>query len=121
MRPAIRVAQEVHRRVVTVSGAAKNYGVVVRPSDFTINEGATAELREKIREDRKGTGWSEEASYNRGGTMREVIARCEEETGLKPPRPQWERDPYGPHVGLEYVKKWYGRMREGGMDVWDKA
>jgi 5-oxoprolinase (ATP-hydrolysing) len=93
----------------------------VRPSDFTINEGATAELREKMREDRKGTGWSEEVSYNRGGTMRELIARCEEETGLKPPKPQWEKDPYGPHVGLEYVKKWYSRMREGGMDVWDKA
>jgi 5-oxoprolinase (ATP-hydrolysing) len=117
-RPAAIVAQEVHRRLVTVSGAAKNYGVVVRSSDYSVNEGATAELREKMRTDR---GKIDEDGYNRGGTITELMKKCEEETGLKAPRPQWEKDPYGPHVGLDYVKKWYARMRETGMQAWDKA
>ncbi|KAH7347022.1 Hydantoinase/oxoprolinase-domain-containing protein [Pyrenochaeta sp. MPI-SDFR-AT-0127] len=120
-RPATIVAQEVHRRLVTISGAAKNYGVVVRSSDFTVNEGATAELRDKMREERKKTGYSDDMSIDRGGTIRELMARCEEETGLKPPRPQWEKDPYGPHVGLPYVKEWYRKMRDYGMDVFDRA
>jgi 5-oxoprolinase (ATP-hydrolysing) len=118
-RPPTIVAQEVHRRLVTVSGAAKNYGVVVRPADFSVNEGATTELREKMKADRAKTIDME--GYNRGGTIRELMAKCEEETGLKPPRPQWQKDPYGPHVGLEYVKNWYKRMREEGMELWDKA
>ncbi|KAH5610757.1 hypothetical protein HBI26_022920 [Parastagonospora nodorum] len=118
-RPSTIVAQEVHRRLVTVSGAAKNYGVVVRPADFSVNEGATTELREKMKADRVKT--IDMVGYNRGGTIRELMAKCEEETGLKPPRPQWEKDPYGPHVGLEYVKNWYKRMRKEGMELWDKA
>jgi 5-oxoprolinase (ATP-hydrolysing) len=92
---------------------------VVRPADFSVNEGATTELRQKMREDRAKTVDMEE--YNRGGTIDELMAKCEEETGLKPPRPQWEKDPYGPHVGLEYVKKWYKTMREVGMEAWNKA
>jgi 5-oxoprolinase (ATP-hydrolysing) len=108
----------VHRRLVTVSGAAKNYGVVVRQSDFSVNEGATTELRRKMREDRKMIDLE---GYNRGGTITEIMAKCEHETGLKAPRPQWEKDPYGPHTGLEYVKNWYKKMREGGMELWDKA
>ncbi|OAL04554.1 hypothetical protein IQ06DRAFT_323605 [Phaeosphaeriaceae sp. SRC1lsM3a] len=116
-RPATIVAQEVHRRLVTVSGAAKNYGVVVRPSDFTVNEGATNELRQKMKEDRK----IDMEGYNRGGNIDELMAACVEETGLKPPRPQWEKDPYGPHVGLPYVKNWYEKMRKEGMSGWNKA
>ncbi|ORY13894.1 Hydantoinase/oxoprolinase-domain-containing protein [Clohesyomyces aquaticus] len=118
-RPASIVAAEVHRKLVTVSGAASNYGVVVRPADFSVNEGATAELRLKMREERKKTGWTEESSYDRGGSMKTVLESAEKETGLKAPRPQWERDPYGPHVGLDYVKEWYGKMREGGVGSWD--
>ena len=86
----------MHRRLVTVSGAAKNYGVVVRSSDYTVNEGATAELRQKMREERKMTGYSDDMSIDRGGTIRELMAKCEEETGLK-------------------------KMRDGGMDLFDKA
>lgn len=102
-----------------MSGAAKNYGVVVRPSDYTVNEGATTELRQKMKLERKGQ--VDEEGYNRGGTIGDLMAKCEEETGLKAPRPQWEKDPYGPHVGLEYVQKWYKRMRESGMEEWNKA
>jgi 5-oxoprolinase (ATP-hydrolysing) len=118
-RPPHIVATEVHRKLVTVAGAANNYGVVVRPSDFTVNEGATTELRQKMRDDRKGTGYTEELSYDRGGKMTELMARAEEETGLPAPRPQWIKDPYGPHVGLPYVKEWYKKMREKGLEGWD--
>jgi 5-oxoprolinase (ATP-hydrolysing) len=109
-RPAEIVAKEVHRKLVTVEGAAKNYGVVIRGKDFTVNEGATQELREKIRSLR-----SEEyslVSYDRGGTIEELLASCKEETGLEPPKYQWESDPYGPHVALPYVQEWYKKMRE---------
>jgi 5-oxoprolinase (ATP-hydrolysing) len=92
---------------------------VVRPADFSVNEGATQELRQKMRDERKGTGYTEELSYDRGGSLKMLLENCESETGLKAPRPQWEKDPYGPHVGLEYVKGWYGRMREGGLEGWD--
>lgn len=57
--------------------------------------------------------------YNRGGTISELLAQCTAETGLNPPRPQWERDPYGPHTGLPYVREWYARMRREGMGAWD--
>ncbi|KAF2644564.1 hypothetical protein P280DRAFT_174739 [Massarina eburnea CBS 473.64] len=118
-RPSDVVAAEVHRKLVTVAGAARNYGVVVRPSDFSVNEGATTELREKMREDRKKTSWSAEMSYDRGGKLTEILARAEEETGLKAPRPQWEKKPYGPHVGLDYVKGWYEKMQKEGFEAWD--
>ena len=50
--------------------------------------------------------------------MTKVLEECEKETGLKAPRPQWEKNPYGPHVGLPYVKEWYKKMREGGVESW---
>ncbi|KAF2186422.1 hypothetical protein K469DRAFT_572178 [Zopfia rhizophila CBS 207.26] len=118
-RPAHIVAAEVHRKLVTFAGAAKNYGVVVRHTDFSVNEGATQELRQKMRKDRQATGYSEKLSYDRGGRMKELLERCEEETGLPAPKPQWENRPYGPHVGLEYVRGWYERMRESGVEGWD--
>jgi 5-oxoprolinase (ATP-hydrolysing) len=87
--------------------------------DFSVDEPATASLRERLRAERAKTIDSE--GYNRGGTISELMSRCEEDTGLKPPRPQWERDPYGPHTGLGYVKEWYERMRKEGMGGWDNA
>jgi 5-oxoprolinase (ATP-hydrolysing) len=72
-----------------------------------------------MREERKGSGYEETLSYNRGGSMTELMRRVEEETGLKAPRPQWEKDPYGPHVGLEYVREWYRDMRVKGLGAWD--
>ncbi|KAF2006430.1 hypothetical protein P154DRAFT_542311 [Amniculicola lignicola CBS 123094] len=117
-RAPTTVALEVHRRLVTIAGAANNYGVVVRPSDYSVNEGATNELRAKMREERKKTGYSEELSYDRGGDMNKMMEDCERETGLKAPKPQWEKDPYGPHVGGEYVKGWYEKMRKEGYTGW---
>ena len=117
-RPAALVALEVHRRLVTLSGAAKNYGVVVNPSDFNVDEEATTALRAKMTEER---GPLDTNGYNRGGTITELMAKCEEETGLKSPKPQWDKRPYGPHTGLEYVKEWYAKMGKEGMGGWDNA
>jgi 5-oxoprolinase (ATP-hydrolysing) len=144
-RPASKVALEVHRRLVTVDGAAKNYGVVVRP-DYTVDEAATTKLRAQMRAKPSpssngapkavnGNGSThanghtnghahadaDGVSIDRGGSLHELIASCAAETGLPPPRPQWERDPYGPHVALPYVKEWYKKMRKGGLSVWDGA
>ncbi|KAF4535029.1 Hydantoinase/oxoprolinase [Lasiodiplodia theobromae] len=109
-RPPEIVALEVHRKLVTLDGARKNYGVVVRPGDFTVDEEATEKLREETKRARP-TEWGKD-SYNRGGTMKELIERCEEETGMKAPRPQWEEDPYGPHMARPYVKQWFEEMRK---------
>ena len=117
---------------------------MVRP-DYSVDEGATTKLRAQMRasassprENRTNgdTGalangdanahadapnGASNVNIDRGGTLRELIAACAAETGLPPPRPQWERDPYGPHVALPYVKEWYRKMREGGLEVWDGA
>jgi 5-oxoprolinase (ATP-hydrolysing) len=58
-------------------------------------------------------------SYDRGVSMKSLMETCEKETGLPAPRPQWEKDPYGPHVGLDYVKGWYKTMREKGYEGWE--
>jgi 5-oxoprolinase (ATP-hydrolysing) len=117
-RPAEIVAKEVHRKLVTVEGAAQNYGVVVRGKDFSVNVGATDELRQKIRSSR-GPEYSE-ISYDRGGSIEELLRTCKEETGLDPPTKQWETEPYGPHVALPYVQEWYKKMKEkGGWELED--
>jgi len=72
-------------------------------------------------EERKGIEGGADMSIDRGGTISELVSRCEDDTGLKAPRPQWERNPYGPHVGLPYVKEWYERMRKEGVEMFDKA
>lgn len=108
-RPAEKVALEVHRRTVTVEGAKKNYGVIVN-ADFSVDEKATEEQRAKIKNARPAD-WSE-ITYNRGGSIQELVDRCMEETSLPPPRMPWEKSPYGPHVALPYVQNWYKKMRE---------
>ncbi|KAH8661657.1 putative hydantoin utilization protein A [Tricladium varicosporioides] len=110
MRPAEVVALEVARKLVTIEGAKKNYGVIVSPTDYSINEEETKACRARIvaARDMKYV----EKVYDRGGTLAELTASCLEETGLPPPKPQWEKDPYGPHVALPYVKEWYKVMRE---------
>ncbi|KAL6707020.1 hypothetical protein ACN47E_004970 [Coniothyrium glycines] len=119
-RPATTVAQEVHRRLVTRDGAAANYGVIVRETDFTVDEQGTKQLREKMRSLR-GAGMKEDMVINRGGTVSELLASCKEETGLPAPRPQWDKNAYGPHTGLPYVREWYNSMREHGMARFDRA
>jgi 5-oxoprolinase (ATP-hydrolysing) len=111
----------VHRRLVTVAGASDNYGVVVDPKTFVVKKEATDKLRASKREKRLDRGDEGGNSINRGGTVSELLNRCEEETGHKPPRPQWEGSAYGPHAGLEYVKAWFERMKREGSNAFDKA
>ncbi|KAL2006591.1 hypothetical protein VTN00DRAFT_9259 [Thermoascus crustaceus] len=109
-RPAEKVALEVHRKTVTFEGARKNYGVVVNPSDFSVDQAATEVLRAEIKAARPKD--KENQLFDRGGTLAEPRASCLEETGQPPPIPQWEKDPYSPHVALPYVKEWFKSTRE---------
>jgi 5-oxoprolinase (ATP-hydrolysing) len=84
-----------------------------------MHEKRKAEEAARKRANRSAEG-GDNVGYDRGGTMSELIRRCKADTGLEPPRPQWERDPYGPHTGLPYVKEWYRKMREEGFEVWDR-
>jgi 5-oxoprolinase (ATP-hydrolysing) len=98
----------------------------VHPQTFAVEEEVTETLRAKMREER-GTSVDEgddievEEMIDRGGTLSELLARCEEETGHKPPKPQWEGSVYGPHVGLKYVRGWFERMKREGKEEWDRA
>ena len=77
--PAL-VALEVERGLVTRAGAER-YGVVLR-DDLTVDEEATAALRDKLRAAR-----GEVKLFDRGGTVEELRERCLEETSLEPPKP----------------------------------
>ncbi|KAJ5678753.1 hypothetical protein N7462_006997 [Penicillium macrosclerotiorum] len=107
-RPVEKVAQEVHRKSVTVEGAHQGYGVVVN-KDFTVDLKETERLRLQMKTERSNL--QSLSIYDRGGSLEALRESCLQETGLEAPRPQWETDLYGPHSGVEYVKEWYARMR----------
>jgi 5-oxoprolinase (ATP-hydrolysing) len=98
---------------VTVAGAKQNYGVVVDPIDFSVKKADTEALRAEMAKVEDGGG-----AYNRGGDLETLQRNCLAETGLPPPKRQWDLEPYGPHVGLEYVREWYREMREKGDGGW---
>jgi 5-oxoprolinase (ATP-hydrolysing) len=108
-RPVDKVALEVHRKLVTIEGARRGYGVIVK-DDFTVDQEETAELRAQMKmEQTKLVPAS--SIYDRGGDIETLRQSCLEETGLEAPVPQWETELYGPHSGLEYVRKWYEEMK----------
>ena len=72
------VRQDIERRLVTVEGA-RRYGVVIA-DDRSVDADATAALRSELIATR-----GEPILFNRGGTIEELKARCEEETNLPPP------------------------------------
>ncbi|KAL4894890.1 Hydantoinase/oxoprolinase-domain-containing protein [Aspergillus ambiguus] len=109
-RPAEKVAVEVHRKLVSLEGARNYYGVVINPENFTVLSKETEVLREKMAKARNASGGI--LTYDRGGSLEELQQACLEETGLPAPTAQWDMEPYGPHSGLEYVKKWYATMRK---------
>ncbi|KAH9902046.1 hydantoin utilization protein-like protein A [Xylariomycetidae sp. FL2044] len=110
MRPAAKVALEVHRRLVTVEGAAANYGVVVDPATFEVRRAETEALRARLRAQHVAYP----SIYNRGGTLDELRARSVRDTGLPAPVPQWVEEPYGAHARLPYVADWYEERRAEG-------
>ncbi|KAI9926960.1 hypothetical protein ASPWEDRAFT_55280 [Aspergillus wentii DTO 134E9] len=113
-RAAEKVALEVRRQLVTVQGAREGYGVVVDPQALTVRQEETEALRNRLRAVRDSVD-SSSISYDRGGDLRALRDACLEETGLAAPTPLWEMEPYGPHVGLEYVQQWFdSRRRDAG-------
>lgn len=113
-RPAEKVALEVRRKLVTVEGARRLYGVVVDPETYEVSAEETRRLRAEVIAQNVG---KEVPLYDRGGTLAELRESCLVETGHLPPQPQWAKDPYGPHVSVPYVQNWYKTMRE--KQDWD--
>lgn len=77
--PAL-VGLEVRRGLVTAEGA-RRYGVVCS-EDGTVDEEATRALREEMARTRPAP-----KVFDMGPPIEEILARCEEETGLPAPRP----------------------------------
>ncbi|MGI5271770.1 hydantoinase B/oxoprolinase family protein [Nonomuraea sp. CA-218870] len=77
--PAL-VGLEVRRGLLTAQGA-RSYGVVCA-ADGTVDEAATRDLRAELERTRP-----EPKVFDMGPPMAEILARCEEETGLPAPRP----------------------------------
>jgi len=81
--PAL-VALEVRRGLVT-AGGARRYGVVLA-GDGTVDAAATDALRGELRGGRP----AELPVFDMGPPLAEILARCEEETGLPAPtQPTW--------------------------------
>jgi N-methylhydantoinase B len=79
-RPPEKVAQDVARGLVSREGAAA-YGVVLDAQDG-VDAAATEALRRQIAAERA----PQTSLFNRGGTIDELKARCQAETGFEPPR-----------------------------------
>ncbi len=75
------VAAEVRRGLVTADGA-RRYGVVVS-GDGAADAEATRTLRDELRAGRP----AELPVFDTGPPLAEILARCQEETGLPAPRP----------------------------------
>ncbi|MBU2980053.1 hydantoinase B/oxoprolinase family protein [Alteromonas sp. C1M14] len=71
------VLDDVNRRLATVEGA-KAYGVVI--VDGSVDKQATEALRAEI-----STTRGELSTFNKGGSIEEIKARCLAETGIEPP------------------------------------
>ena len=78
-RDSAKVALEAKRGIVTTEGA-RRYGVVLN-GDHSVNETATAALRQTMASER-----GEVELFNFGGTVEELKARCKDETHLDPPK-----------------------------------
>ena len=75
------VRQDVQRRLVTAEGAQR-YGVVIT-ADGSVDRAATQALRSE----RVAARGDDIPLFNRGGTVEELRARCEQETHLPAPTP----------------------------------
>ncbi|MES9543656.1 hydantoinase B/oxoprolinase family protein [Actinomadura sp. NPDC000600] len=80
-RSAELVALEVKRGLVTADGARGGYGVVCT-AEGVLDEQATEALRARMAAER-----TEIPVFDMGPPLDQILARCEEETGLPAPRP----------------------------------
>ena len=78
-RDSAKVALEAKRGIVTTEGA-RRYGVVLN-GDHSVDETATAALRQTMASER-----GDVELFNFGGTVKELKARCKDETHLDPPK-----------------------------------
>ena len=85
-RPLEQVVNDLREGLITVEGALR-FGAVVSPQ-LVVDEAASAALRAKLAAARGAT-----RSFDFGGDIEELLARCLEETGLpaplKPLPPRW--------------------------------
>ncbi|KAJ7336259.1 Hydantoinase/oxoprolinase-domain-containing protein [Mycena albidolilacea] len=110
-RPAEIVAREVREGLVSRDGALR-YGVVLTQA-LEVEADATATLRAEMVAQKAAKGAEEGAfEINRGGTLAELFERCEEETGLPPPRLPSGRTLSGPAAGLEHIVALHARRQQ---------
>ncbi|TDI15405.1 MAG: hydantoinase B/oxoprolinase family protein [Acidobacteria bacterium] len=98
-RPIETVEADVAKGLVSKEKAERNYGVVVGDPK------ASEQLREKRR-----TESPEAKVFDFGPSLEEILARCQEETGLEPPVPQ-EPLPWAP---MESSEEALARVRTHG-------
>jgi N-methylhydantoinase B len=81
-REAEKVRSDVVRELVSADKARREYGVVLDPDTRQVDQDATRQLREQLA-DKRG----EIPTFDFGPPLPELLARCQEETGLEPPTP----------------------------------
>jgi len=91
VRETAQVALDAKRGLITIEGA-KRYGVILA-ADFSIDQRASEDLRRRMTADR---GTIE--TFDFGGTMEELRARCKEDTTFDPPK-------------QPIFQKWMGRSK----------
>ncbi|KAJ6463755.1 Hydantoinase/oxoprolinase-domain-containing protein [Mycena vulgaris] len=101
------VAKETREKLVSVAAAKARYGVVVTGGKVDVS--ATEALRASMRAER-GEDYKAEM-FNRGGTLKELLASCEAETGLPAPKLPSGRELRGPVVKLPHILELQERRR----------
>jgi hypothetical protein len=81
-REAEKVRTDVLRELVSPEKARRDYGVVIDRQTMEMDEAATHALREQIVKERGLV-----QTFDFGPPLPELLARCQEETGLEPPVP----------------------------------
>ncbi|KAJ7456876.1 Hydantoinase/oxoprolinase-domain-containing protein [Mycena latifolia] len=105
-RDPVLVAKETRERLVSVAAARTRYGVVVTNGQADMP--ATDALRASMRAAR---GEYKPEIFNRGGTLKELMAACAAETGLPAPTLPSERELRGPVVKLPHILELHKRRR----------